>query len=81
MSATRSNEALMMTGVAITATLTDHTTSTVRAGAGAGTEAMEEAPNAQVPKLISRRVPIWDHSPLICQRTQTVLKPTFNVLF
>jgi len=69
---------------AMTATLTDHTASTVRAGAGAGTEAMEAAPSAEVPtsptKSISRRLPIWDPSPLICQRTQTVSKPTFNVL-
>ena len=39
MSATRSDEALIMTGVAMTAEIA------LQAGAGAGTEAIEEAPS------------------------------------
>jgi hypothetical protein len=45
----RSDVALMTTGVAVT-TLTDHTASTTApAGAGAGTEAVIEAPGVEVP--------------------------------
>jgi hypothetical protein len=80
-----SDAALMMTGVAVNTTLTDCTASAIRAGAGAGTEAMIEAPSAEVPpgptKSTVRRVQMQDQSPLICQMTQTVSKQTFNVFF
>jgi hypothetical protein len=74
-----------MTDAAMNITPTDHTASAVRAGAGAGTEAMIEAPSAEVctdpMKTTTRRVQMWDQSPLICQMTPTVLKQTFNVFF
>jgi hypothetical protein len=80
-----SNTALTTTGAAVNTTPTDHTASAIRAGAGAGTEAVIEAPSAEVPtgptKSTARRVQMQDQSPLICQTTWTVLKQTFNVFF
>src|SRR3989344_751484 len=73
-----SNTALMTTGAAVNTSLTDRTASAIGAGAGAGTEAVIEAPSAEVPtsptKSTTRRVQMQDQSPLICQTTWTVLK-------
>ncbi|WP_155117683.1 hypothetical protein [Neochlamydia sp. TUME1] len=46
---TSSDAALMMTGVAMNTSPTDPTASTVRAGAGAGKEAVIAAPATEVP--------------------------------
>jgi hypothetical protein len=79
------NTALTTTDTAMNITPTDHTASAIRAGAGAGTEAMIEAPSAEVctdpTKTTTRRVQMQNQSPLICQTTPTVSKQTFNMFF
>ncbi len=70
----------MMTGVAMNTSLTDPTASTVGAGAGAGKEATIAAPTTEVPTDTTRRVPMWDQSPLITL-TLTVTKQTSDVFF